>query len=74
MCLKAFIEELKPHTPEVVQFFNRPNEMGNTPLMEAVKQGSRLAAETLINEAKVDINIHNRIGNTAAHIAALNHL
>ena len=47
--------------------------MGNTPLMEAVKQGSYQAAETLINEAKVDINVQNKIGNTAAHIAALNH-
>ena len=72
MCLTTFIEELKPLTPEVVQFFNRTNEMGNTPLMEAVKQGSYQAVETLINEAKVDINIQNKIGNTAIHIASLN--
>ena len=39
LCLRTFIEELKPHTPEVIHFFNRPNEMGNTPLMEAVKFG-----------------------------------
>ena len=72
LCLHTFIEELKPHTPEVVSFFNKPNEMGNTPLMQAVKVGSYQAAELLINEAKVDVNNRNKVGNTALHIAVLN--
>lgn len=57
---------------EVDDFVSKPNDLGYTPLMIATKNGFFECVQILVNVGKADLNKTNFMGNTAAHIAALN--
>jgi ankyrin repeat protein len=70
--MNALIEELSPYPREFANLVNKFNKFGLTPLMEVVRDGQYSTVELLIDKAGAILNIRNKLGNTVAHIAALN--
>lgn len=70
--MSILIDELKEETGgDLTILIDRLNKFQNSALMDSVTQGAYKTVELLIaNHA--DLNRRNKIGNTAAHIAALN--
>ena len=57
---------------EIRNYLVESNQMGQTPLHYAAKNGLDGVAEFLINDCKVDVNLVNKMGNSPLHVAVLN--